>query len=265
MTCHARCVADTSHVLAARNAAENLLALSRAFDGWSVRQDDFVIADTGTRGCRVVVTQPSSDPAATIGQMVSLAREHMPGSKLFVIEDTFGTLPLEQHGFEPVARVPVMVRQAEVTRHADVAGRTAPGPIQVTVATSRADVDQVERLMVDGSPMPTLAPWRSGVLFPPNPQAIPGWVMWLAQRDGTPIGCSATFDDGSSVGVYGMAVDPGMRRQGAGRALIDAILVRYPSVPSCLTATEDGFWLYALAGYHTVGLAGWWWRRGEQH
>lgn len=188
----------------------------------------------------------------------------MPGSKLFVIEDIFGTLPLEQHGFVPLARFPVMVRPAEVTRHADMAGRSTPGPIQVTVATSQADVDQVERLMVEGSPLPLMQPWRPGVLFPPNPQAIPGWVMWLAQRDGTPIGCAASFDDGSSVGVYGMAVDPGMRRQGAGRALIDAILVRYPSVPSCLTATEDGFWLYALAGYQTVGQACCW-RRGEQH
>jgi GNAT superfamily N-acetyltransferase len=213
----------------------------------------------------VVTAQPSSDPAATIDQMVSLARSTCQGASSSSSRDIFGTLPLEQHGFVPLARIPVMVRTAEVTRHADVAGRTTPGPIQVTAATSQADVDQVERLMVDGSPMPALAPWRSGVLFPPNPQAIHGWVMWLAQRDGTPMGCSATFDDGSSVGVYGMAVDPGMRRQGVGRALIDAILVRYPSVPSCLTATEDGFWLYALAGYHTVGLAGWWWRRGEQH
>jgi GNAT superfamily N-acetyltransferase len=96
------------------------------------------------------------------------------------------------------------------------------------------------------------------VLFPPDPAGIPGWVMWLARRDGAPMGCCATFDDGSSVGLYGMAVDPGMRRQGAGRALIDAMVARYPGMPSCLTATEEGFWLYASAGYRTAGLAAWW-------
>src|SRR5215475_5031391 len=73
--CHDRCVLGTSRVLAVRNAAENVLALSRAFDRWSVWQDGYVIADLGIRGCRVVVTQPSGDPAATIDQMMSLARE----------------------------------------------------------------------------------------------------------------------------------------------------------------------------------------------
>jgi len=53
-----------------------------------------------------------------------------------------------------------------------------------------------------------------------------------------------------------------MRRQGAGRAFIDAMVARYPGMPSCLTATEEGFWLYASAGYRTVGLAAWW-RRGQ--
>jgi hypothetical protein len=28
--------------------------------------------------------------------------------------------------------------------------------------------------------------------------------MWLARRGGTPMGFCATFDDGSSVGPYGM-------------------------------------------------------------
>jgi len=46
-------VANAAHVLAARNAAENLLAPSRGFGGWSSREDGFVIADAGSRGCRV--------------------------------------------------------------------------------------------------------------------------------------------------------------------------------------------------------------------
>jgi hypothetical protein len=161
-----------------------------------------------------------------------------------------------------------MVRQADDIDDAGspdeaVPGQGPGGPIQVITATSKVDVDRVEQLMVEGLPLPALAPWRSGVLFPPSPEAIPGWVMWLALRGGMPMGCCATFDDGSSVGLYGMAVDPGMRRRGAGRALIDAMRVRYPGMPSCLTATEEGFWLYASAGYHTVGLSAWWRRGGR--
>jgi hypothetical protein len=94
---------DTSHVLAAQNAAENLLALSRGFGAWSSRHDDYVIADSGTRGCRVCVTRPAADPAAAISEMTGLAAQHMPG-KPFYVEDTFGTLPLEHHGFIPMGR-----------------------------------------------------------------------------------------------------------------------------------------------------------------
>lgn len=249
---------DISHVLAARNAAENLLALSGGFGGWSSRRADYVIADSGTRGCRVCVTRPPGDPEAAISEMLSLAGQHMPGSEFFV-EDTFGTLPLEHHGFTPMARMPVMVRPAD----AEFQGPEPPGAIKIIAAQDQGTVDEVERVMVEGLPLPAKQPWRPGVLFPPAALAIPGWVMWLARRGDEPVGCCATFDDSSSVGLYGMAVQPGARRQGIGRALVAAIVGRYPGMPSCLAATDDGFWLYAGTGYHTVGLAALW-RRVRQ-
>lgn len=83
-------MAGTSHVLAARSAAENLLALSRALGGWSSRQDGYGIAGAGPRGCRTMVTCPPGDPDATTARMASLASENMPGSGFFA-EDTFGT------------------------------------------------------------------------------------------------------------------------------------------------------------------------------
>jgi len=253
LPCHDLGMVDTSHVLAAENAAQNLLALSQGFGAWSSRRDDYVIADSGARGCRVCVTRPPADTAAVISEMISLAAQHVPG-KPFYVEDTFGTLPLEQHGFVPMGRIPVMVRPAGMA----FPGPPPPAAIEVITAAKQQTTDEVERLMVDALPLPYLQPWRSGVLFPPAVQEIPGWVMWLALRDGEPLGCCATQDDGSSVGLYGMAVYPHARRQGTGRALIAAIVQRYPLVPGCLTSTDDGFWLYAGTGYHTVGVATWW-------
>src|SRR5215471_13572360 len=238
--CHDLCMVDASHLLAARNAAENLLALSGGFGGWSSRRADYVIADTGTRGCRACVTRPPADPAAAISEMLSLAGQHMPGSE-FCVEDAFGTLPLEHHGFTPMARVPVMIRPAG----AEFPGPEPPGALQVVVAEAQATVDEVERVMVEDLPLPAKQPWRAGVLFPPDALAIPGWVMWLARRGDETVGCCATQDDSESVGLYGMAVPPSARRQGVGRALVAAIVKRYPGMPSCLTSTDDGFWLYA--------------------
>src|SRR6266487_491273 len=259
-----------SHLSAAANAAENLLALCEARRGWSYRHEDYVIADVGNRGCRVVITRPSADPAAAISRMTELAAEHMPGRPL-VVEDTFGTLPLEHYGFTPWARIPVMVRDARTGAADCIAGtgaareRTratggdqAAGSIRVAIATSPADVNTVERLMVDCLPLTSLQPWRPGVLFPPDPARIPGWVMWLGLRDCGPAGCCATFDDGHMVGLYGMAVVPAMRRRGVGSTLLEAVFDYYPGRTSCLTATTGGFWLYASAGYRTVGLATWW-------
>jgi GNAT superfamily N-acetyltransferase len=244
---------DTSHVLAAENAAENLLALSQGFGAWSSRRDDYVIADSGTRGCRVCVTRPPADTAAVISEMISLAAQHVPG-KPFYVEDTLSTLPLEHHGFMPLARVPVMVRPAGMA----FPGPPPPGSIEVIAVDKQDGVDEVERVMVDASPIPAMQPWHSGVLFPPAALDVPGWVMWLARRDGETLGCCATQDDGSSVGLYGMAVYPHARRQGIGRALVAAIVQRYPAIPGCLASTDEGFWLYARTGYHTVGVATLW-------
>lgn len=241
--------------MAAANAADNLLALCKARDGWSYRHEDYVIADAGNRGCRAVVARPPGQADAAISRMIEFAAEYLPGREL-VVEDTFGTLPLEQHGFIPFARVPVMVRGAGVQRAPQSAAASAG--VRVTAAKSTADVDTVERLMVDGLPLSSLQPWRPGVLFPPDPANIPGWIMWLALADGAPAGCCGTFDDGHSAGLYGMAVDPALRRHGIGRAMLDVILDYYSGRTSCLTATPDGFWLYAAAGYRTVGQGSWW-------
>lgn len=246
-------VTNSTHLLAAANAAENILALCEARNGWSHCQADYVIADAGNRGCRVVVSCPPADGRAAIGGMTSLAAQHLPGRPL-VIEDTFGTLPLEQYGFAPFARMPVMARLPA----ADGAPTISPGTLLVAPAASDQEVDMAERLMVEGLPIPALFPWRRGVLFPPDPVSIPGWVMWLAQLDGAPAGTAATFDDGSSVGLYGMAVGAQFRRRGVGTALLRGILSRHGDRPMCLTATDDGFWLYANAGFHTTGQAVWW-------
>lgn len=255
---------DASHRLAAVNAAENLLALCHAWDGWSSRHRDYVIADAGPRGCRVITTRPAAAQAAVISEFTGLAARHVPQRDL-VVEDTFATLPLEHHGFVPLARVPVMVRDAGPPP-GDQSGSRGPEHPQplaavITAAASQQEADQVERVMVEGLPLPALQPWRPGVLFPPNPAAIPGWLMWLARVNGETAGSCASFHDGSSVGLYGMAVYPRFRRQGIGRLLVEAIAARYPGTVSCLTATDEGFWLYASAGYRTVGVATWW-RRG---
>ena len=212
-----------------------------------------MIADAGNRGCRVVLSRPPADRRAAIGSMTSLAERHLPGRPL-VIEDTFGVLPLEQYGFAPFARMPVMVRPPG----ADGVPMARSGAFGVRPVASGEEVDMAERLMVECLQMTALLPWRRGVLFPPDPVSIPGWVMWLAHLNGVPAGTAATFDDGSSVGLYGMAVDPQSRRRGVGTALLQGILSRYHDRPMCLTATDDGFWLYANAGFCTAGQAAWW-------
>jgi GNAT superfamily N-acetyltransferase len=247
-----------SHLAAAANAAENILALCKARNGWSYRHEDYVIADAGHRGCRVVVARPSAAPAAAITTMIELAGRHLPGQPL-VIEDTFGTLPLEQHGFAPFDRMPVMVRPPAREEPRDLAATS----IRVAPASTNEEVDAVERLMVQGLPIPTLLPWLRGVLFPPDPVEIPGWLMWLAWIDGIPAAAAATFDDGCTVGLYGMVTDPPQRRRGVGGALLAAILARFAGREMCLSATEEGFWLYARAGYATVGQAAWWRHRPD--
>lgn len=91
----------------------------------------------------------------------------------------------------------------------------------------------------------------------PSVLGIPGWQVWLACREGVPAAATPTFDDGDGIGVYKLSTLPEHRGRGVARALMTAIVRRYPSRIISLTATAMGASLYHSLGFVSVSEALW--------
>ena len=95
-------------------------------------------------------------------------------------------------------------------------------------------------------------------MFPSAWGALRGRRSWLARRQGVTAGACVSWDDGTSVGLYWVAVLPEHRSQGVARALLERVLRAHPERPATLTATLLGEPLYRKLGFVEQGLATWW-------
>jgi ribosomal protein S18 acetylase RimI-like enzyme len=87
----------------------------------------------------------------------------------------------------------------------------------------------------------------------------PDTVSWVAEQDGTVVAQAFIRRDSSRLGIFGMWVAPEARRQGIGRALLDAAeswgrsqgsTAEYLSVTERNSAAQH---LYRRAGYIATG------------
>jgi GNAT superfamily N-acetyltransferase len=83
-------------------------------------------------------------------------------------------------------------------------------------------------------------------------------TVW-GHRDerGALISCGALFDFGETASIGRMMVHPDHRRRGLGQAILTQLLAARsdPHVPTSLSATAEGAFLYARAGFREVGAA----------
>lgn len=247
------------------NAAAFWLAQARTHDwvtstgrGWTAARCARTPDDTH----RVVITRPYAEPGAVEQELADLfaAWETIR----FTVEDPYGGLDLSRPGAARMPVMPVMVRE--------------PGPLDLGEAELRAkekgldrgsltvdealDADAfalVERVVVDGFPLPARQPWVRGVALPAALLGRPGLRGWLARIDGAPAGACLTYDDGQATGVYWVATLPARRGRGAARAVLETALSHaHPDRPATLVATSLGEPLYRKLGFTAVADTCWW-------
>ena len=248
--------------LANDNAAGHWLAMA-GVQGWETRSGPGYTAvrcegDPGDSH-RVVLTRRPDDAAALTRELLALFREWETGA--LCLEDPYGLLDLSGHGCERALGMPVMVRPAgPVPDRSSRAGAEA-GPVGTVVALEARDEGDraaLERVVVDGFPMPARLPLRRGRMFPPACDALRGRRSWLARRGGEPAGGCVSWDDGTAVGLYWVAVLERHRSHGVGRTLLEAALRAHPERPATLTATLLGEPLYRRLGFVEQGVSTWW-------
>jgi GNAT superfamily N-acetyltransferase len=148
-------------------------------------------------------------------------------------------------GLQFVGAAPIMVHEPVIIP------RTSER-FEVTIVRDAKELEAVVDITVGAYSMPKDSASR---VIGPDFLLSSGIDVFLARRDGVPISVGLTFRNGPIVGVYSMATAPDQQRQGAGRAVMDAIMTHHMERGAkvfYLGATEEGYHLYEQVGYRVA-------------
>lgn len=151
-------------------------------------------------------------------------------------------------GLQHAGKVPLMTYQPN-------GSQPAATTYQVEQVADEAGLRAANRVLADAFAIPLAATDRAV-----GPELLdgPGWALFLARQDGRPVSTVATIRTGNTVGVWSMGTAPEQQRRGAGRALLEEVIVRHRQAGATsfyLLATEAGKPLYRSIGFRTLDEA----------
>jgi ribosomal protein S18 acetylase RimI-like enzyme len=130
--------------------------------------------------------------------------------------------------------------------------------VTVTRVESDAELRTANGIMARAFSLPEDAMQRA---WGPAVLDAPGFALFLARQDATPVSAVATSRHGAIVGIWCMATAPEYRRRGAGGALLTQVMAGHHASGArlfYLGATEAGYPLYERLGFRTVETATIW-------
>ncbi|WP_150254156.1 GNAT family N-acetyltransferase [Nocardiopsis deserti] len=169
------------------------------------------------------------------------------------LDDPFGELRAPE-GFARTPR-PVMVRRGSAAP--EPAARPRP-EVEIVAVSGEKALLTVERLVVDGFPLPSRQPHTPWCFLPVSLLDAQGWQAWLATYRGSPASACLTFDHGGVVALYWLVTVSEHRSRGIARAALSQVLRHHRGRDVVLVPTEDGRPLYDSLGFVEVG-------RGDLH
>ncbi len=155
-----------------------------------------------------------------------------------ILRDSWAALrPGDLPGWKAEAADPWMIREPGC--------REPDGPADVDIAPTRdALLYEATAFRANGGSAQT-----PGELHPAGSDGFPGLTLLLAWRGGVPIGTALSVRHALGVVVSGVAVVPGERRRGVGRALTAAAALVAPGFPATLSASDLGRSAYRQLGF----------------
>ena len=151
-------------------------------------------------------------------------------------------------GLQHVGGIPLMMHRSPREPHE----QRSTELYQVERIATLEELQVVQRLLIESFGLPQDSIER---FYAPAILTVPDTHIFLARRAGEPISTVTTAQTGEVVGVWSMATPPGRRRQGAGRAVLEAAMAYHRDRGArlfYLLATAAGMPLYERTGFRTL-------------
>jgi hypothetical protein len=223
------------------NQADAQLELVRAVDGRGERAADVVLSDLGVPSPmlnQAVLLRPLTGTDDPVLDVVAEFYRDRPGSLL----SAWPTPDLSARGWQLVGH-PMFV-----ARGAWESPPIVSPDVDIRSAASADDLALIERLAVDGYPMPELAGLPANSVF--GAALIEGPMTHrLGYVDGQPVGAAAGYVAHGLVNLCFAATLPAARRRGVWRSLVAARCSDAPHLPA-MAFTSD----YSRPGFVRLGF-----------
>ncbi|MDP9295749.1 MAG: GNAT family N-acetyltransferase [Actinomycetota bacterium] len=247
---------DTSEKDVASRVAQGVPGAWRAIvglvEGGSIdRVDGLVITLTNIPDPQLnasFVERPPDDPAAALNLAASIFAAHghrlsidLPRGRHPDVERTVADL-----GLEIAVSRPGMA--AEI---ASVAPAAPPDGVELLRVSGLRELRQFWEIQ---SAVFDMAPEVIRVYVPQATIFADGVTLFLARLNGKPVACCAAYEVEGSVGIFGVATLPDVRRRGIGTAVTAAAVddARARADLAWLQATEEGLPVYRGMGFSEV-------------
>jgi hypothetical protein len=223
------------------NQADAQVELVRAVGGRSERTPDVVLTDLGVPSPmlnQAVLQRPLTGPDDPALDVVTEFFRGRLGSLL----SAWPTPDLGARGWQLVGHPMFVARGAWQEAPAVSSG------VDIRQATSAADLALIERIAVDGYPMPELEGLPANSVFGATLVEGP-MTHWIGFVDGEPVGAAAGFVAHGVVNLCFAATLPAARRRGVWQSLVAARCAEAPNLPA-MAFTSD----YSRPGFIRLGF-----------
>ncbi|MEV8372014.1 GNAT family N-acetyltransferase [Kribbella sp. NPDC056861] len=199
-----------------------------------------IVADRGSITNWVVAKQPV-DPNAILTEVAAL----FPPSVPYLYVSPWPTGDLRPHGLGLAGHPPLMLRLPGTAT-------TPPATsLEIRRVTTAAGLEDAERVLVEGYPLPELQPYSPGSLY--SASFLDGPSTVFVGYDGDVPLATATAHTAAGVTVVeNVAVMPAARGRGAGASVTWAATTHHPDQPAVLIASDDGQPVYERLAYLRV-------------
>jgi hypothetical protein len=228
------------------NQADMQDRVVQALDGRTHRCADVALTDAGAPTPylnQATLLRPLSgadDPV--IDEVSAFYRDHSPG----LVLSMWPTPDLAHHGWH-LAGHPMFVARGPQNGSSSANSDLRAG-VSVRVAETTADIALVERIVIEGYPIPEMADVKPHSAF--GATLAQGDVVYrIGYLDGAPVAVAADYVAHGVVNLCLAATLPDARRRGVWQALVDARCADAPDLPA-VAFTSD----YSRPGFVRLGF-----------